>query len=201
LIDRYQVSTIVEGFPDAVETLEHFEIIDLQRTKDLNLDLQVKWLRSFVEGLDEKPIVSVDATRELGTALALRAALPTYQVNKIIWSGGSTITKDGLKYVAAKVQCLQDLKAFIALNKLTIGDIALRDELVTELQGFTFEEAATGGLSIKSSAKHDDLAMALLAAIVPLLHRGILERKPAQVIRSMGCHGSYYTGTARPPGY
>jgi hypothetical protein len=196
LIDRYQVSTVIEGFPDTVETSEHFEIVDLQRTRDLDLDLQVKWLASYIEALDEKPMISIDATRELGTALALKNALPNHQIYKIIWSGGSSITKDGMKYIASKVQSLMDLKAFIAIKRLTVSDIPLRDELVKELQGFSFEESAGGGFTIKSGAQHDDLAMAVLAGLIPPLARGILERKPARAIPSLnsGSPGVYYEG-------
>jgi len=100
---------VIPGFPDVVETSDHFQIVDLQRTRDLNLDLQIQWLRSYIESLDEKPTISVDSTRELGLTLALRAALPTHQVNSIIWSGGSSISRDGRKYIASKVQSLMDL--------------------------------------------------------------------------------------------
>ena len=190
------MTKVIDDFTGAEETTEHFEIVDLQRTRDLDLDLQVKWLASYIEALDEKPIISIDSTRELGTALALKNALPDHQIYKIIWSGGSTITKDGMKYIASKVQSLMDLKAFVAIKRLTVADIPLRDELVKELQGFSFEESTGGGFTIKSGAQHDDLAMAALAGLIPPLARGILERKPARAIPSLnsGGPGVYYEG-------
>jgi thermostable 8-oxoguanine DNA glycosylase len=190
------MTKVIDDFTGAEETTEHFEIVDLQRTRDLDLDLQVKWLASYIEALDEEPMISIDATRELGTALALKNALPNHRIYKIIWSGGSAITKDGSKYIASKVQSLMDLKAFIAIKRLTVADIPLRDELVNELQGFSFEEASGGGFTIKSGAQHDDLAMAVLAGLIPPLARGILERKPARAIPSLntGGPGVYYEG-------
>jgi hypothetical protein len=183
LIDRYQQNTVIEGFPNTVETSEHFMIIDLQRTRDLNLDMQVQWLRSYIESLDEKPVISIDATRELGTALALKAALNDHMVNRIIWTGGSSITRDhGSKFLASKVQSLMDLKAFVSLGKLTIADIPLKDELIKELAGFSFVESDSGGFSIKSGCQHDDLAMALCTAVIPLLARGILERAAPRAV-------------------
>jgi hypothetical protein len=90
-----------------------------------------------------------------------------------------------------------DLKSLIALGRLTILEgVPLRDELVKELTGFTFEESAGGGFSIKSGAQHDDLAMSLCACMVPLLARVILERKPARAIPSLnsGSPSVYYVG-------
>jgi hypothetical protein len=185
LIDRYEVKKIVGDFPTEIKNEERFEIVHLERTRDLNLDMQVKWLTNLIESLDAKPVISVDATRELGTTVSLRDHLPGYGINKIIWSGGSAITREGRKYVVSKVQALMDLKSMVSLGRLTIPpEVSLRDELVKELQGFTFEESASGGFTIKSGSQHDDLAMALCACVVPLLERRILERAEAQAIQN-----------------
>jgi len=184
LIDQFEEKILKDSFEDTYETIEKYRITDLQRTRDLNLDLQVQWLRSYIEALrDPKPAyISIDCTRELGTCLNLRTALPGYRVAGVVWTGGSKISREGLKYTASKPQTMQDLKGFVSLGRLTVANIPLRDELVRELEGFTLEDNPTGGLSIKPPTGHDDLAMALAACCVPLFERRILERMAPRAI-------------------
>jgi hypothetical protein len=183
LIERYQEKTLIQGFPDKITVKEHFMITDMARTRDLTLDKQIQWARSYIENLPVKPIaINVDATRELSFEISLKESLIGYVFNRIIWTGGSSITRDGTKYLVGKNQALLDLKAFISLGKLSIADIPLRSELIKELQGLSFVDAPGGGFQIKSSAKTDDLCMGLCCGIVTLLHRGILERSAPKAV-------------------
>jgi hypothetical protein len=196
LIERFQEKTLIQGFPDKVVTSEHFMITDLQRTRDLNLDTQVQWLRSYVESLSFKPFILIDATRELSFALSVKEQLREHVVGRVIWTAGSSITRDGTKFLVGKSQVLLDLKAFIALGKLTLApDLSLNDELIKELSGLSFIDSAGGGFTIKSGAKNDDLTMALAAGVVPLLARGVLERSAPRAEKNfLNYNQSYDTG-------
>ena len=90
-----------------------------------------------------------------------------------------------------------DLKSFIALGRLTVADIELKDQLIKDLLSFNFVESESGGFKIANTgAGHDDLCMALAVGIVPLLKQGILERKGVVVMPNILQAGgaSYYTG-------
>jgi hypothetical protein len=186
IIDNFSEKIKTNDFPEEYENIERFVIVELLRERNLDLDAQIKWLTRYIEGLDPRPIISVDATRELSVTLQLRNALPRHQINKVIWTGGSHITREGLAYYASKVQALMDFKSLVAMGRLTIApDLPLKDVLISELLGFVFEESPSGGFTIRSNALHDDVAYSALTAVIPLLQRRILERKSPHVVPSL----------------
>jgi len=204
LIDRYAIKEQMGNLikPD-VKITEKFEIVDLQRTRDLNTDAQVRWLKDYIQALDPAPIISIDVTRELHLGISLKEALKK-RINFVIWSGGSAITRDGHKYVASKTQVLMDLKSFMALERLIVADIPLRDELVKELLSFSFIESESGGFKIQNTgAGHDDLAMSLAVDVVPLMYQRILEGTGVVFYPGMSFDrpGSFYTCPNPPPGF
>ena len=183
VVDHFAEKIKTNDFPETFETADRFVIVDLLRERNLDLDAQVKWLANYLTGLNPKPVISVDATRELSATLQLRNELPQHQINKVIWTGGSGIRREGLKYTCSKVQALMDLKSLVAVGRLTVApELPLRDVLISELTGFVFEESPSSGFTIRSNAQHDDTAMALATAVIPLLQRRVLERKSARAI-------------------
>lgn len=188
-MDNFSEKIKVNDFPEEYDTVERFVIVELLRERNLDLDAQVKWLTKYIEGLEPRPIISVDATRELAVTLQLRNALPRHQINKVIWTGGSHITREGLAYYASKVQALMDFKSLVAMGRLTVADLPLKDVFISELLGFMFEESPSGAFTIRSNAPHDDTALSALTAVIPLLQRRILERKSPRVVPSLEFSG------------
>jgi hypothetical protein len=188
VIDHFEEKIKINDFPEEFTTRELFMITDLVRTRELNLDLQIEWLRQIIEKQgDPKPIVSVDASRELGSTLNLRTALPEHIVNAVVWTGGARIEKDGSrKYNASKTAAWRGVKGMISLGWLSVAPGPLRDEIVKEIRNLVLDESETGECRVKTSGTgHDDLAASLAVGMIPLLHRNILERRPARAIPSI----------------
>lgn len=194
-----------DGFTSDIKTVDHYLITDMQRTRDLNTDLQVSWLADYITGLDPAPEISQDATRELHLALSLKAAIKR-PVNMVIWSGGQEFRKVGRKYIMSKTRALMNIKSFIAMGRLQVADIPLRDELIKEMLSFSFVETDSGNFKIENTGSgHDDLFMGLAAGMVPLLYRRILERGDIWIPKSGAdalWHGpqAVYTGAHVPAG-
>ena len=145
LVSRYALQVKVDDFPETFEEQEKYEVVEIIRFNDLDTDKQIKFLIDYIGKLDSATVCAIDATREISMAIAIKNALPNRLVKQIIWSGGSVISREGSRFVASKSKVLMDLRAMVSLGKITVPDIPLRDELRSEIMGFTFDESDMGG--------------------------------------------------------
>ena len=177
-IDEYRVYETTGGEFDRVTVMKpHFVLQDMVRENSLTLDKQLVWALKYIADNKKGPMrVVADATRELGFFIQLQNALPPGTAFKCIWTGGMVVGREGREYHASKAKTLMDLKSLMSIGALTVAPkVRHLNDLIKEMQGFTFEDNGNGFL-ITSSAKHDDLAMALACACLYPIEKKMFER-------------------------